>query len=103
RSGRNPAILSAAYLLASDGPLWDWTTNPALSKRNGYREIVKDPKRQTLLNAASGLYRGTLPVSPDSLCDKRHTEDTLFRLIFTAFIVRRYGAAVIFAESGEIA
>ncbi|MDL2293796.1 hypothetical protein LJC60_04110 [Ruminococcaceae bacterium OttesenSCG-928-D13] len=85
---------AAAFLLSSDPTLWK-KSRPAL------REIAVDFNRidsagtemrvHTLLQAAKDLYHGTCRLTTGELCDRELISDELFRLIVSAFVIRRYG------------
>ncbi len=48
-------------------------------------------EKKILLKAAQDLYRGRLHIPSDTICDPQSIADDLFRLIISAFVIRRFG------------
>ena len=54
-----------------------------------------------LFHTAKDLYAGTKHISLSELTDPELVSDSAFRLLVTAFLIRRYGAEVLSAERGN--
>jgi hypothetical protein len=85
---------AAAFLLSAD-PILRRKARQAL--QNGSIDFGKVDTRglsldgYTLLQTAKDLYLGGCRLTPDDLCDPQLIGDELFRLIISAFVIRRYG------------
>ena len=92
---REPAPFAAAvFLLSADLSLWRRTRQGISGAavdfgRADIRGVGQDGL--TLLQTAKDLYRGGCRLTPDKLCDPQAIGDKLFRLIISAFVIRRYG------------
>lgn len=92
---RGPSPFTAAvFLLSADPMLW---------KKSGraIRECYVDfgginhngisTAAYHLLRTAKDLFDGGCSITVEELCDRRVISDRLFRLILSAFVIRRYG------------
>lgn len=86
--------IAAIYLMAADRIL---NTKAKKAMRNGsidFREIEHhgiNHGQYRLLRTAEDLQNGHWHIKVDELCDPAETSDYLFRLIISAFVIRRYG------------
>ena len=89
---------AAVFLLSADPILW-MKSRQAI--RSGSIDFNKASARgvgldgYTLLQTAKDLYLGGSRLTTEELCDRQIVGDELFRLIVSAFVIRRYGLPVI--------
>ena len=90
----SPSEMAAAFLLSVDPVVW-LITCLLSSDGNihfGNAESYGTSKtRHLLLKTAKDLYSGRRIISLDELCNSRIISDEMFRLIISAFVIRRYG------------
>lgn len=91
------AFAAAVYLLSADPELWN-KAEPAVESRRINFQIVNlrgiDIEGYVLYLAAKSLYLGRQYISITELCDPEIINDEIYRLIMTAFTIRRYGLPV---------
>jgi hypothetical protein len=85
---------AAVFLLSADPALW---RSSRLAVCNGTVDFGKINVRgmaadsYTLLQTAKDLYHGGCRLTTEDLCDTQVISDRMFRLIVSAFVIRRYG------------
>lgn len=95
------AWCAAVYLLTSDMFLWsksEAAVHPDLIDFSDIHIHGVDLDGYVLFHTAKDLYKGTKHISLSELTDPELVSDDAFRLIVTAFLIRRYGPAVILKE-----
>ena len=95
------AWCAALYLLASDTFLWgkaEAAVYPGIIDFPAIHVHGVDLDGYVLYHTAKDLYKGTRHISLSELTDPELVSDEAFRLIVTAFLIRRYGPAVIWKE-----
>lgn len=93
--------MAAVYMLTADPFLWGKAQTAIASESIDFRTIQihgVDLDGYVLFQTAKDLYNGTKHISLSELTDPELVSDEAFRLIVTAFLIRRYGAAVLAAE-----
>ena len=92
--GESSPCIAAVFLLSADTTLWR-KSYPALRENavNFGKIDVRGIGLEgyTLLQVAKALYGGGYHFTPAELCDPDLIGDELFRLIISAFVIRRYG------------
>lgn len=91
------AFASAVYLLTADPELWKKTASAVDARRILFRTVNLrgiDIEGYVLYLAAKSLYLGKQYISLAELTDPEIVSDELYRLILTAFTIRRYGLPV---------
>jgi hypothetical protein len=92
---REPSPYTAAvFLLSADPALWSKSRQAVCDGtvdfgRIDLREISTEG--YALLQTAKDLYCGGCHLTMEELCDPHVIDDRLFRLILSAFVIRRYG------------
>lgn len=99
------AMCAAVYLLSADPFLWG-RSFPAvdldLIRFHEIRIHGVDLDGYVLFHTAKDLYKGTCHISLSELIDPELVSEDTFRLVISAFLIRRYGAGVLSAaERGE--
>lgn len=92
---------AALYLLSSDTFLWSKAENGVKPDMIDFTIIHihgVDMDGYVLFHMAKDLYKGTKHISLSELAAPELVSDKAFRLIVTAFLIRRYGSAVILKE-----
>lgn len=92
---------AAVFLLTADPFLWGKARMAVTPESICFPEIRihgVDLDGYVLFHTAKDLYAGTKHISLSELTDPELVSDSAFRLIVTAFLIRRYGAEVIGAE-----
>lgn len=95
------AQASAVFLLTADPFLWSKARLLSKPERINFSDIRirgVDVDGYVLFYMAKDLYSGTMHVSLSELTDPELVSDEAFRLIVTAFLIRRYGSAVLCSE-----
>lgn len=95
------AWCAALYLLASDTFLWgkaEAAVYPGIIDFPAIHVHGVDLDGYVLFHTAKDLYKGTKHISLSELTDPELVSDEAFQLIVTAFLIRRYGPAVILKE-----
>ena len=91
------AFAAAVYLLTADPELWN-KTGPTVESCRIQFHIINlrgiDIEGYILYLAAKSLYVGRQYISIMELCDPEIINDEIYRLIMTAFTIRRYGLPV---------
>lgn len=100
------AMCAAMYLLSADTFLWGkscMAIKPALIDFPSIQIHGVDLRGYVLFHTAKDLYRGTKHISLSELTDPELVGDETFRLIVTAFLICRFGTAIIstFKEDTE--
>lgn len=93
--------MAAVYLLTADSFLWGKSQAAAIPERIDFKTIQihgVDLDGYVLFHTAKDLYSGTKHISLSELTDPELVSDEAFRVIITAFLIRRYGAEVLCAE-----
>ena len=88
---------AAVFLLSADPALWKQVCQAICGNsidlgKISARGIGMDA--YTLLQTAKDLYHGGCRLTTAELCDPRFVSDELFRLIISAFVIRRYGLPI---------
>ncbi|MDD4808377.1 MAG: hypothetical protein PHU30_07810, partial [Oscillospiraceae bacterium] len=95
---------AAVFLLTADPFLWS-KARPAVTQGNIDFPAIHihgvDLDGYVLFHTAKDLYAGTKHISLSELTDPELVSDGAFRLIVTAFLIRRYGPAVVIKEREE--
>lgn len=94
------AVCAAAYLLSADLFLWGRSlpaVEPGFIRFPKIRIHGVDLDGYVLFHAAKDLYKGTCQISLSELVDPELVSEDTFRLVLSAFLIRRYGAGVLFA------
>nr|WP_308625379.1 hypothetical protein [uncultured Eisenbergiella sp.] len=92
---------AAVYLLAADPFLWGrarMALKPEEIDFPAIRIHGVDLDGYVLFHTAKDLYTGTKHISLSELTDPELVSDSAFRLLVTAFLIRRYGAEALSAE-----
>ena len=93
RKDSTPEI-AAAFLLSADPVLW-LLSMPSVSDGNicfsSADTCGANKNRQLILRTAKDLYLGRRIISLNELCDPNVVDDYMFRLIISAFVIRRHG------------
>lgn len=95
------AWCAALYLLASNTFLWskaEAAVKPNIIDFTVIHVHGVDLDGYVLFHTAKDLYKGTSHISLSELTDPELVSDEAFWLIITAFLIRRYGPAVILKE-----
>ena len=92
---------AVVFLLTADPFLWS-KARPAVAQGNVDFPAIHihgvDLDGYVLFHTAKDLYAGTKHISLSELTDPELVSDAAFRLIVTAFLIRRYGTEVLCAE-----
>lgn len=92
---------AALFLLTADPFLWS-KAQPAVALGSIDFSSIRihgvDLDGYVLFHTAKDLYKGTKHISLSELTDPELVSDEAFRLVVTAFLIRRYGTAVLHAE-----
>lgn len=92
------AMCAAIYLLCADTFLWGksvMAVKPDLIDFPAIQIHGVDLNGYVLFHTAKDLYKGTRHISLSELTDPELVSDWAFQLIVKAFLIRRYGTAVI--------
>ncbi|MBR0596389.1 hypothetical protein [Sinanaerobacter chloroacetimidivorans] len=92
---------AAVFLLTADPFLWSKARLAVVPGKIDFPAIHihgVDLDGYVLFHTAKDLYAGTKHISLSELTDPELVSDEAFRLIVTAFLIRRYGAEVLCAE-----
>lgn len=95
------AMCAALYLLSADCFLWGRSAAAVQPDIICFQEIGihgVDLGGYVLFHTAKDLYQGTKHISLSELTDPELVSDETFRLLIAAFLIRRYGAAVLEEE-----
>lgn len=95
---------AAVFLLTADPFLWSkarMSVNPEVIDFPSIRIHGVDLDGYVLFHTAKDLYTGTKHISLSELTDPELVSDSAFRLLITAFLIRRYGAEVLSAERSK--
>lgn len=85
---------AAAFLLSADAVLWKKSRCALCGSSVDFGKIdVRgiSPDGYALLQTAKDLYCGGCRITTEELCDPDLVSDELFRLIISAFVIRRFG------------
>lgn len=92
---------AALFLLTADPFLWS-KAQPAVALGSIDFSSIRihgvDLDGYVLFHTAKDLYKGTKHISLSELTDPELVSDSVFRLLITAFLICRYGTAVVTAE-----
>lgn len=92
------AMCAAIYLLCADTFLWGksvMAVKPDFIDFSAIQIHGVDLNGYVLFHTAKDLYKGTKHISLSELTDPELVSDWAFQLIVKAFLIRRYGTAVI--------
>ena len=92
---------AAAFLLTADAFLWSKARLAVTAEAIDFSSVHihgVDLDGYVLFHTAKDLYSGTKHISLSELTDPELVSDEAFRLIVTAFLIRRYGTEVLCAE-----
>lgn len=92
---------AAVFLLSADPFLWSKARLAVVSEGIDFPAIHihgVDLDGYVLFHTAKDLYAGTKHIGLSELTDPELVSDSAFRLLVTAFLIRRYGAEVLWAE-----
>lgn len=95
---------AAVFLLTADPFLWRkarMSVNPEGIDFPAIHIHGVDLDGYVLFHTAKDLYVGTKHISLSELTDPELVSDSAFRLLVTAFLIRRYGAEVLSAERSK--
>lgn len=95
------AMCAAVYLLSADRFLWGKSVSAIESDRIRFQEIQihgVDLDGYVLFHTARDLYEGTCRISLSELVDPELVSEDAFRLVLSAFLIRRYGVGILCAE-----
>lgn len=95
---------AAVFLLTADPFLWSKARLAVTPGKIDFRAIHihgVDLVGYVLFHTAKDLYAGTKHISLSELTDPELVSDAAFRLIVTAFLIRRYGTEVLCAERSD--
>lgn len=95
---------AAVFLLTADPFLWSkarMSVNPEVIDFPAIRIHGVDLDGYVLFHTAKDLYTGTKHISLSELTDPELVSDSAFRLLVTAFLIRRYGAEILSAERSK--
>lgn len=98
------ALCAAIFLLSADRFLWGRSVTAIKSDFIDFPAIRihgVDLNGYVLFHTAKDLYKGTNHISLPELTDPELVSDWAFRLVVKAFLIRRYGEAVI-KKTGRI-
>ena len=93
----SPSEMAAAFLLSVDPVVWLTTcllSNGGRIRFESENSCFANKTRQLLLRIAKDLYAGRLSIGLDDLCDSEVVNNEMFRLIISAFVIRRYGLSL---------
>lgn len=96
---------AAVFLLTADPFLWSKARLAVAPGKIDFPAIHihgVDLDGYVLFHTAKDLYAGTKHISLSELTDPELVSDEAFRLIVTAFLIRRYGAEVLCAERSDL-
>lgn len=99
------AMCAAVYLLSADPFLWGKAYPAVDSDIIRFQEIVirgVGLDGYVLLHTAKDLYKGTCHLSLSELIDPELVGDDTFRLVISAFLIRRYGPVVLSAAERKM-
>lgn len=105
RTSDEDAMCAALYLLSADRLLWEKAAGAVLPEMIRFREIRIqgiDLQGYVLYHAARDLYQGSGQISLSELTDPELVSSQTFRLVLSAFLIRRYGAAVLKENGGKV-
>lgn len=105
RTADEDAMCAAVYLLTADRFLWSRSVAAILPDIIQFSEIRihgVDLDGYVLFHTAKDLYKGTNHISLSELVDPELVSEDTFRLVVTAFLIRRYGPEVLSAERGML-
>nr|WP_217935250.1 hypothetical protein [Enterocloster clostridioformis] len=94
------AMCAAVYLLSADPFLWGrafQAVDPDIIRFQEIRIHGVDLDGYVLFHTAKDLYKGTCHISISELIDPELVSEDTFRLVISAFLIRRYGTGVLFA------
>ena len=97
------AMCAALYLLSADCFLWEKAADAVRPEMILFHEIRihgTDLQGYVLYHAAGDLYQGIGRISLSELTDPELVDSRTFRLVLSAFLIRRYGA-VLLKENGR--
>ena len=95
------AMCASVYLLSADASLYERAipaVDPDLIRFRDIHIRGVDLKGYILFHTAKGLYCGTKSLSLSELTDPELVDDEVFGLVIAAFLIRRYGKAVLETE-----
>lgn len=98
------ALCAAVFLLSADSFLWGKSVTAIKPDFIDFSTIQihgVDLNGYVLFHTAKDLYKGTSHISLSELTDPELVSDWAFRLVLNAFLIRRYGVAVI-KKTGRI-
>lgn len=101
KKSNSPGQTAALFLLTADPFLWSKaqpTVAPEGIDFSAIRIHGVDLDSYVLFHTAKDLYSGSKHISLSELTDPELVSDSVFRLLVTAFLIRRYGAEVLSAE-----
>mgnify|MGYP006973116494 CR=1 FL=1 len=105
RAADEDAMCAALYLLSADRLLWEKAEGAVLPEMIRFREIRIqgiDLQEYVLYHVAKDLYQGSGQISLSELTDPELVSSQTFRLVLSAFLIRRYGAAVLKENGGKV-
>lgn len=94
-------MCAAVYLLSADRFLWGKSVSAIEPDRIRFQEIQihgVDLDGYVLFHTARDLYEGTCRISLSELVDPELVSEDAFRLVLSAFLIRRYGVGILCAE-----
>lgn len=95
------AMCASVYLLSADASLYERAipaVDPDLIRFRDIHIRGVDLRGYILFHTAKGLYCGTKSLSLSELTDPELVDDEVFGLVIAAFLMRRYGKAVLETE-----
>lgn len=95
------AMCAAVYLLSADAFLWGislMAIRPDFIDFSSIQIHGVDLKGYVLFHTAKDLYQRNRHISLSELTDPELVSDEAFQLIIAAFLIRRYGVEVLYAE-----
>nr|WP_304059617.1 hypothetical protein [Enterocloster clostridioformis] len=99
------AMCAAVYLLSADSFLWGRAFPAVDSDIIRFQKIRihgVDLDGYVLFHTAKDLYKGTCHISLSELIDPELVSEDTFRLVISAFLIRRYGPGVLAAAERGI-
>jgi len=99
------ALCAVVYLLSADRFLWGKSVPAILPNIIRFQEIQihgVDLDGYVLFHTAKDLYKGTSHISLSELVDPELVSEDAFRLVITAFLIRRHGAGVLCMEGRTV-
>lgn len=99
------AMCAAVYLLSADSFLWSRALPAVDADIIQFHEIRihgVDLDGYVLFHTAKDLYKGTCHISLSELTDPELVSEDTFRLVVSAFLIRRYGPGVLSIERGRL-